>query len=149
MPVHLPVHIWRTQAKCACEDPCEPEDNVARPESVSASRGYGRAGTQNDCLAEAVMLGTGTSIPAQRTRRRQRQATLRSTQSHRPVHMWRTQAKCAYDNPSEPEDEPHAYGASMDVYGVLGFLSDYAIPVIVASAGCEMSCEESTQAECR
>ena len=37
----------------------------------------------------------------------------------------------------------------MDVYGVLGFLSDYAIPVIVAAAGCEMSCEESTQAECR
>ena len=27
-------------------------------------RGYGRAGTQNDCLGEAVILSTGTPIPA-------------------------------------------------------------------------------------
>ena len=33
-------------------------------------RGYGRAGTQNGRLSEAVILSTGTSIPAQRPRRR-------------------------------------------------------------------------------
>ena len=39
--------------------------------SISASptacllRGYGRAGTQNDRLGEAVILSTGASIPAQ------------------------------------------------------------------------------------
>ena len=33
-------------------------------------RGYGRAGTQNDCLSEAVILGTGTPIPAQQACRR-------------------------------------------------------------------------------
>ena len=39
--------------------------------SISASptacllRGYGRAGTQNDRLGEAVILSTGTPIPAQ------------------------------------------------------------------------------------
>ena len=30
------------------------------------SCGYGRAGTQNDRLAEAVILGTGTPIPGNR-----------------------------------------------------------------------------------
>ena len=44
--------------------------------SISASptacplRGYGRAGTRNDHLGEAVILSTGTPIPAQRTCRR-------------------------------------------------------------------------------
>ena len=33
-------------------------------------RGYGRAGTQNDRLSEAVILSTGTPIPAQWTCRR-------------------------------------------------------------------------------
>ena len=39
--------------------------------SISASptacplRGYGRAGTQNDPLSEAVILSTGTPIPGQ------------------------------------------------------------------------------------
>ena len=33
-------------------------------------RGYGRASTQNDRLGEAVILGTGTAIPAQWTCRR-------------------------------------------------------------------------------
>ena len=33
-------------------------------------RGYGRAGTQNDRLSEAVILSTGTPTPAQRTCRR-------------------------------------------------------------------------------
>ena len=39
--------------------------------SISASptpcpfRGYGRAGTQNDRLSEAVILSTGTPVPAQ------------------------------------------------------------------------------------
>ena len=44
--------------------------------SISASltacllRGYGRAGTQNDRLSEAVILSTGTPIPAHQTSRR-------------------------------------------------------------------------------
>ena len=49
---------------------------VGVPSSISAPprecplRGYGRAGTQNDRLSEAVILSTGTPIPAQRTCRR-------------------------------------------------------------------------------
>ena len=35
-------------------------------------RGHGRAGTENDGLARAVVSSTGTSMPAQQTRRRRR-----------------------------------------------------------------------------
>ena len=41
-------------------------------------RGYGRAGTQNDHLPSAVLLSTGTPIPAQWTRRRRRRDAYNS-----------------------------------------------------------------------
>ena len=50
--------------------------------SISASptacqlRGYGRAGTKNDRLGEAVVLSTGTPTPAQYTCHRRRRAAL-------------------------------------------------------------------------
>ena len=53
-----------------------------RPKYISASptacplRGYGRAGTQNNRLGEAVMLSTGTPLPAQWTCRRRCQCKV-------------------------------------------------------------------------
>ena len=51
-------------------------------------RGYGRAATQNDRLAEAVILSTGTTIPAQQTCRWQRRkgADIEPTRLRRHEH---------------------------------------------------------------
>ena len=53
----------------ACLAHAYPPTSCQRSTSASPTacplRGYGRAGTQNDRLAEAVVLSTGTSVPAQ------------------------------------------------------------------------------------
>ena len=69
-------------ARYICSAPpslvCEHGSADLEAQAISASptacplRGYGRAGTQNDRLSEAVILSTGTPIPAQWTCRRRR-----------------------------------------------------------------------------
>ena len=43
------------------------EAGISASPAACPSRGYGRAGTQNDHLGEAVILSAGAPIPAQRT----------------------------------------------------------------------------------
>ena len=50
-------------------------------------RGYGHAGTQNDRLAEAVILSTGTPIPTQWTCRRRRRDRAARTQVRAPQRI--------------------------------------------------------------
>ena len=82
--------------------------------SISASpaacplRGYGRAGTHNDRLGEAVILSAGKPVPAQWTYRRSRRDRKKTPYRHRP-HRFSPFARwprgCWHPNPQEEKNE--------------------------------------------
>ena len=112
MSIHMPAHSSPNPMRGGSSLPTYPSTRAMSPSpssttrrkvrrasfighvgSISGSptarplRGYGRAGTQNDRLSEAVILSTGTTIPAQWTcRRRCRDIVMSVTASwHRKV----------------------------------------------------------------
>ena len=76
MPTHMLTHMSTDMPTRRGALHCHARACPATIIGISASptacrlRGYGHAGTQSDRLGEAVILSTGTTIPAQRTCRR-------------------------------------------------------------------------------